>query len=297
MGGFWQLLFQFVMVGLRWCVDKVQLFAFEENLPIHHNPLNLLQMMFPSPVGRCAASLRALFQILRGATTDDPVRHNCAWYVLVEPISIDEVNMATYERKSFKRFSTAAFTAPKPANNNAAGGGNMPPRGPGALSHLSMVQLKNLEANFVRRGVVVSPQYKLSEVRAEICRRVCNGLNAPEVIAIIVELCAVSPDLAITYSDLHNAVWPTEQFIAHQSIREIEDVMDQVIVNNVQHGQPIVTSLVVRKSDRMLSAGAVKNIYNRCRELGVYVGPSAEQFVAQQAERSRDFVTERYLAA
>jgi len=54
----------------------------------------------------------------------------------------------------------------------------------------------------------------------------------------------------------------------------------------VQHKLPIITVLVLGATWQ-LSAEAVHNIYEECKELGVETGPDPDAFVNDQTNKSR----------
>lgn len=76
-----------------------------------------------------------------------------------------------------------------------------------------------------------------------------------------------------------------------EAMRAICAKLERVIYYCIVHDLPILTSLVVKSSDRKLSAKAAENIFQVCCVLRrVTLGPSADHFVLRQIAASRDFV-------
>ena len=62
--------------------------------------------------------------------------------------------------------------------------------------------------------------------------------------------------------------------------------LDSAIHYCIKNKLPIVTVLVVPKSNRRLTEKAINNIYNRCRDWGVQTGLIATDFVERQIENA-----------
>ena len=83
---------------------------------------------------------------------------------------------------------------------------------------------------------------------------------------------------------------PNTPWEGHKNLRIVADSLFRVIRYCVMHQLPILTVLVVRGSNRRLSAQAIENIYQECRELGVDVGPDPKAFVDSQIKLSREVI-------
>jgi hypothetical protein len=154
------------------------------------------------------------------------------------------------------------------------------------ISDLTDAQLDSFEANYRRRNVTEGGKYSLSEILLEKKRRRPCEFGVREVAAKIIELAAASEDGLVAYSDIWSA-FRADPWTGHKSLTIISDALDRVIYYCVINDLPILTVLVVQKNTRTLSAEAIQNIYEACRDLGVDVGLDPRTFVKREMERSR----------
>jgi hypothetical protein len=106
-----------------------------------------------------------------------------------------------------------------------------------------------------------------------------------EVAAKILELSRQSNDGFLTYEELWWSFLPDFSWSGNSSQKFVTQSLFRVIGYCVRYQLPIITVLVVRATDRRLSAEAVQNIYQKCKELGVETGPHPEAFVSDQIKR------------
>ena len=159
-----------------------------------------------------------------------------------------------------------------------------------SISDLTEHQLNVLEANYRRAQKTEGGKYSLSEVLLEKKRRKPSLFSVRDVAAKIVEGAGLSNDGFVTYLEIWKAFRPNVPWEGHKSLRVMSDTLDRVIYYCVKNHLPILTVLVVRTDNRMLSSQAVEGIFKSCRELGVDVGFDPKQFVDNQIELSRTFL-------
>ena len=149
------------------------------------------------------------------------------------------------------------------------------------IRDLSDKELENFLGNYRRAGEMEGGKYTLLELQKEQARR-NSVFSGKDVATRILTLAQPSDDCLTTYLDLWNGLYPDRDWIGNDSQRRIMADLDPAIIYCIEHELPIVTVLVVPRATRRLTENAIKNIYNRCRELGVQTGPIATEFVDRQ---------------
>lgn len=159
-----------------------------------------------------------------------------------------------------------------------------------AITDMTDNQLDVFEANYRKEKKTVGGKYSLSEILLEKKRRKPSEFGTREVAAKIIELANKSSDGLCTYGSIWSAFRPDAPWEGHKTLRIVADSLGRVIYYCVINKLPILTTLVVQAGTRRLSPGAIRNIYNECRDLGVDVGLEPEAFVSDQVRLSRSFV-------
>jgi hypothetical protein len=145
-------------------------------------------------------------------------------------------------------------------------------------------QLANLENNYLKKQAETGGPFSLAEVRLEILRRLPSPMDKVEVARKIVELAKATEDHLTTYGELWSSLNPDQDWKGNATQQIVANSLGQVIAYCVDNDMPILTTLVVRASNRQLSDEAVGHIYNESRSLGVQTGPDPKAFVANQRD-------------
>ncbi len=153
------------------------------------------------------------------------------------------------------------------------------------VQKLSDKQLGSMISNYRARGVSEGGRWSLSELLLEERRRKPTAFPPRDVASTIIRLSQESPDGLVSYHDIWRAFLPEREWKGNAPRKILADALYRVIGYCVEHRLPILTVLVVRKSERRLSPEAVEHIYNESREMGVDVGPSPVAFV--ESERAK----------
>jgi hypothetical protein len=117
-----------------------------------------------------------------------------------------------------------------------------------------------------------------------------NEGDALNLLSVLLANCKKSADLLFAYQDFWCAVRPHEPWVWPASFVRLGQDMDIMIKYCVGGKLPIFPVLLVPKRSRRLRQNAIKNIYERCRELGNPVGLDAKNFTDQQTMRSRAYI-------
>lgn len=160
------------------------------------------------------------------------------------------------------------------------------------IADMSVQELDNMEANYVRLGNSTGGKYSLHEVRLEKLRRQPNPFGTRECLLKIIELARRSPDGRLTYGELWSAFRPDEKWKGQGTATIVKRALGRVAAYCVDHRLPIVTVLVVQSANRKLSLKAKENIFNAAKDLGVDVGGDPEFFVDKQIAESMRISTE-----
>jgi hypothetical protein len=161
------------------------------------------------------------------------------------------------------------------------------------ISDLTDQQLDNLESNYRTAKKTDGGIYSLAEVLLEKKRRRPTPFRVREVAVKIIELARGSKDGLVTYGEIWNTFSPNTPWQGHKNLRIVADSLARVIEYCVTNKLPILTVLVVQTGNRKLSAQAIKNIYQECKELGVDVGLDPKEFVDSQIRLSREVVIDQ----
>src|ERR1700687_4789613 len=156
-----------------------------------------------------------------------------------------------------------------------------------SIDDLTNDQLKTLAENYRRKNRTEGGKYSRKEVLLEQRRRSPSPFGTREVAAKIVELARESNDGFLTYGELWRSFRPDLPWSGHGTQQIVAQSLFRVIGYCVRHQLPIITVLVVRGTSRRLSAEAIQNIYNECKELGVETGPHPEAFVNDQIKKAK----------
>jgi len=156
-----------------------------------------------------------------------------------------------------------------------------------SIGNLTDDQLERFAANYRRCNQTEGGKYSLREILLEQRRRTPSPFGTREVAAKIIELARQSNDGFITYGELRHSFRPDSPWSGHGTQQIVAQSLFRVIGYCVRNKLPIVTVLVVRGSNRKLSAEAVQNIYNECKELGLETGLNADAFVKDQIKMAR----------
>lgn len=156
----------------------------------------------------------------------------------------------------------------------------------GAISDLTDKQIESVVARYRTAGLTEGGKYSLSDLLLEQRRRKPTIFPPRDVAQTIIEKSRSSPDGLVSYGEIWNAFLPDRPWEANNSRRIVADALFRVIGYCVENGLPILTVLVVRKSERRLSSEAVEHIYRESRELGVEVGGDPLAFVTREREKA-----------
>lgn len=106
--------------------------------------------------------------------------------------------------------------------------------------------------------------------------------SGDEVRRRILKLAQLTEDGLTTYGELWSELFPDQPWSGQYNIGAVGRYMDAAVCFCVESDQPIVTTLIARKQKRDVSEAAVRNVYERCRELGIQVGPEPDAFFYRQ---------------
>lgn len=158
-------------------------------------------------------------------------------------------------------------------------------------ARLAAIEPKSLKSLIERMRAATDHSkatYTLPELLAEQHRREKVGVfPTVETAQKIVQLVANSETGVITYLDIWNAFRPGEPWEAHKSRQEVTNALDRVSFYCIQHGLPLLVTLVVNKGQGKLTDDAKDNIYDAAKERGVAAGPDRDAFIADQQEKAR----------
>ena len=157
-----------------------------------------------------------------------------------------------------------------------------------SIQNLSDKQIENLINNYRARGLAEGGKYSLSEARLEQQRRIATDVPIDQIFSRILELSRESADGLMTYGELWDSIYPNRGWKGNYALAIMANILGKVIGYCIDHGFPIVTTLVVRQSPRRLDQRAVDNIFSEVKELGSDVGAqSAESFCEKEAAASK----------
>lgn len=166
------------------------------------------------------------------------------------------------------------------------------PRVSRAITQQSEEGLRNIIANYDKRGAISGAVYSRQEVVLEVFRRKCLPYDGFKVVSVILGLAQASQDGFVSYKGLWNALAPKQGEWGQHSVKECMKAMGAAIHFCVVAKLPIVTSLVVSGCSRELSAKAAGNILCTALMLGVETQLTPEDFVLAQALGSLDLVAQ-----
>jgi hypothetical protein len=156
------------------------------------------------------------------------------------------------------------------------------------LSTIALSALKNLIERMRIAADTSKAPYSLAMLLAEEHRRSKVGLFPTLATAeIVIAQASEHPDGVTTYKAVWNAFRPGEAWKANASAREVTNALDRVGFYCIQHGLPLIPTLVVNGSKGDLTDDARSNLYNSARERGMNVGPDRDMFIAEQQRLSR----------
>lgn len=102
----------------------------------------------------------------------------------------------------------------------------------------------------------------------------------------ILSLAHQQPDRRVTYGDIWILYHGVPQPVGQWWIRKFRQPLTDLGNACMGLGLPMLSALIVQKSDRCHSAAAVANMCRFMEANGVQVGPSQEAFVREQAEQA-----------
>lgn len=149
-------------------------------------------------------------------------------------------------------------------------------------------QVSNLEQNYRRADKIDGGKYSLAEVLLEMRRRNAGALDSFEVYRVICEKSAASADGLVTYGEIWQYFFPDTPWSGNNPRKVIGKALGGVIYYCHTHDLPLMNVLVVRKGTRKLSAEAIQNIWQECKELGRNPGPDQEKFVLGHMEDAKE---------
>jgi hypothetical protein len=162
-----------------------------------------------------------------------------------------------------------------------------------SLKGFSSEQLSALEKSLMdgsARGV----RFSLADVRSEMRRRQPGRRFDPRVIAAtIIQQARASQDGCTTYGQLWKQLTGGSDWVGNASQSTMGRELGRLIAYCHQNGLPILSTLVVRQNQGVLSDAAVNAICEDCIKLGIEVGPDRNAFVSAQATASRQVVAEQ----
>lgn len=156
-----------------------------------------------------------------------------------------------------------------------------------AIGDLTDKQLKTFLANYRRSGQTHGGKFTLAELLLEENRRTKSPFPHVEVARKIVELAQASPDGLVTYKAVWEVFRPGQPWIGNAPRAEMAKALARVIAYCVDHGLPILSTLVVRAGSRGHAPEAIQHIYNEAKERGVEVGLVPADFVREQQQAAR----------
>lgn len=156
-----------------------------------------------------------------------------------------------------------------------------------SIEGISVDRLRDMERRYVERGLTTGGPYSLFEIRVELRRRLPSDFDVREVARKIIELARASPTQLTTYKAVWDSLLPGRPWKGNHSQQMMANAFGKVIAYCHRHQLPALTVLVVNGSKGTLTAKAILNIANECRELGMNTEPNDRAFVERQAEEAR----------
>ena len=147
------------------------------------------------------------------------------------------------------------------------------------LQALTLDQLYRFETNYRKASSKFRSKYSLEDILDELRRR--HSMFG-QVYRTVFDQLRVAPDHLITYRHVWDLFYPGQPWVWRKSDKAVKKILDELIRYCVLYSLPIITGRVVRRDQPRPDNKATENIYSRCQQLHVPVGPSPEQFVAQQ---------------
>ena len=161
-----------------------------------------------------------------------------------------------------------------------------------SLRRFSDKELAALERSLSEGQKATGVKYSLADVRAEIQRRRPHDFDPRQVAATILAQVQESPDGFTTYGRVWDAMTGGAKWAGNSTQSKMGRELAHVLAYCHLNKLPILTTLVVLKTDRTLSTKAIARICEECEALGLDVGPDRATFVSAQVEASRQIVAE-----
>ncbi len=160
------------------------------------------------------------------------------------------------------------------------------------LDELTDREVENFISNYERSGKDTGGRFTLAQLRVEKLRRIKSPFPPAEVAKTIVSIARESKDGLVTYKEVWERFRPDSKWIGNAPRTETGKALGAVIAYCVDHGLPILSTLVVQAGKRAHSDEAITNIHNECRKLGIDVGTDAKEFVKKQQDEALKLVVE-----
>lgn len=150
--------------------------------------------------------------------------------------------------------------------------------------------LRNLLANYGKRGVTEGGIFSRQEVQMELFRRDCLPYDGYTIVALIMDLAKRSDKGFVTYQTLWQALNPNDAGWGPYALRQCMKAMGAANYICARANLPFVATLIVCADTGMWSEQAVLAIASTAEMLGVRAQQTAEDFVLNEAVKALDFV-------
>jgi hypothetical protein len=160
------------------------------------------------------------------------------------------------------------------------------------MKRFSDKELANLERSLVE-GNATGVKYSIADIRAEMQRRRPRDFDPRKVAAIILEQANESTNGYTTYGRVWSAMTNGANWAGNSTQAKMGRELAHVLAYCHLSRLPILTTLVVRKTDGTLSQMAIDRICEECEALGLEIGPDRAAFVSAQTEASRRVTAEQ----
>ena len=148
-------------------------------------------------------------------------------------------------------------------------------------------QIKDNIRRYREQGKETGGFFTLAQLLQEQHRRAKPGcFPTVETARHILELSAKSTDGLTTYGAIWSRFRPDEPW-GIASRKEVTNALERVGFYCVDHGLPLLSSLVVNGRREELTEEAKNNLYNAWRERGLSGISNRDDFIQQQQEASR----------
>lgn len=161
------------------------------------------------------------------------------------------------------------------------------------ISDLTAEQIASFVRNYESKGVVSGGKFTLAELLQEQNRRQPEvPFGTLDTARAILDLAGRSPDGLTTYGAVWQRLEPNKPWgLPSRSV--VTKALERVGFYCVQHGLPLIITLVVNGTKGELTEAAKNNIYDYWVKRGFTAGQDRDTFIEEQQRLSRDVAMDR----